>query len=162
MPFETSPLRLWKSLARADREEAAEVFWRRPPEDEGAAAAQAIIDVLRVRPQAFGKVPFERRVRTLAGLASPPESVAEALLIALHVDSRRQLLIDFLDAAGIAHENGLLDDDEVVCPDADTLRAAGRKLLESHPPAALRVYWNALWLQDPERWGALEMVAAEL
>jgi hypothetical protein len=32
--------------------------------------------------------------------------------------------------------------------------AAG--LLASFPPGEVRTYLNTLWLQDPERWGALE------
>jgi hypothetical protein len=164
VPFETTPLKLWQSLARADREEAARAFWEHPPEGSAAEAARAVVDLLRVRPQAFHKVPVEARVRALAGLARPSESVAEALLVALHVECRRQLLVDFLDAAGIAHEDGVLDDPEGE-PEAlgpDVARQAAGELAERHSPAAVRVYWNALWLQDRERWAALEPVADEL
>jgi len=31
-----------------------------------------------------------------------------------------------------------------------------------HSPDAIRVYWNALWLQDAARWGALAGLADEL
>jgi hypothetical protein len=163
MPFETSATRLWRSLPRAERELAARAFWRQPPADAAAAAAREVVDLLRVRPQQFAKIPVESRVRALAGLASPSESVAEALLVALHLGERRALLGDFLDALGVAHEEGLIAEEaEVPAPDAERVRPIAASLSAKHGTAALRTYWNALFLQDRDRWGALEPVADEL
>jgi hypothetical protein len=89
--------------------------------------------------------------------------VADALLVALHLGERRALLVEFLDALGVAHEEGLIAEDAVVpTPDATALRPIAADLASRHTPAALRVYWNTLWLQDPDRWAALEPVAGEL
>ncbi len=163
MAFETSIVRLWRSLGRPDRDDAARAFWAHPPEQAAPLAAQEIVKLLRVRPQAFSKIPLAQRVHALAGLAHPAESVAEALLVALHLEQRRSLLVDFLDALGIPHEEGLLAEDvEIPAPDVTTVRAVAEQLRETHGASAIRVYWNALWLQDPERWGALETVADEL
>ncbi|HLF56920.1 MAG TPA: hypothetical protein VI942_08750 [Thermoanaerobaculia bacterium] len=163
MPFESSAARLWKTLARAEREAAARAFWQRPPREAAAAAAREVVDLLRVRPQAFAKVPVAVRVRALAGLANPSEAVAEALLVALHVDERRQLLADFLDALGIAHEEGLIAEDaEPATPSLEAVRASAAALVARHTAPAVRVYWNVLWLQDRERWAALEPVADEI
>ena len=164
MTFETSPLRLWRALAREERAAAAREFWNRPPEATAAVAAREVVALLRVRPQAFHKVPLEQRVRALAGLATPPESLAEALLVALHVGARRALLADFLAAAGIAHEEGLIADDAEL-PDLDDAaahRALAALRAKGHPDAAIGVYWNALWLQDRARWAALEAAASGL
>jgi len=163
MPFETSPLRLWKSLPRDVRETAARAFWSRPPGDVVATAAHEIVKILRVRPQAFHKIPLESRVRALAGLAHPPDEVAEGLLIALHLEERRGLLAAFLDAFGIAHEDGLIDEDaEVPEITPEAARQALATLRAEHDADAIRVYWNALWLQDPGRWAALEAVESEI
>ncbi len=163
MSFAPSPLKLWQSLDKSERGSAARAFWNRPPAEIAPAAAQEIVKVLRVRPQAFQKVSLETRVRILAGLAAPAESVAESLLVALHLEERRSLLIDFLDALGIPHEEGMIaEETEVSPPNAAVVRAAAEKLRLRHAPAAIRVYWNALWLQDRERWAALETVASEL
>jgi hypothetical protein len=164
MPFETSTARLWRALARADRLTAASAFWSRPSEEGAKLAAREIVQLLRVRPQALGRVALDQRVRALAGLAHPPEALADALLLALHVGERRGLLADFLDAAGIPHEEGLIAEDaELPALDRD---AAGRALAalraKGHAPAAIRVYWNALWLQDRERWAALAELVDEL
>lgn len=163
MPFEPSPLRLWKSLDRDTRIEAARSFWRRPTEEAAVAAAREIVSILRVRPQAFHKIPIEQRVRAVAGLANPPEALADALILSLHVDARRELLVAFLDALGIPHEQGLIaEDTEMPEVPVDAVRAAAPALVAAHGAAAVRVYWNALWLQDPGRWTALATVAAEL
>ncbi|MCB1009058.1 MAG: hypothetical protein KDB94_09200 [Acidobacteria bacterium] len=164
MPFEPNVVRLWRSLSRDARTEAARSFWERPTEEAAVAAAQEIVKILRVRPQAFHKIPLEQRVRAVAGLAAPPDSLAEALLISLHVDSRRALLIAFLDALAIPHEEGMIDDesDDFDPPTADAVRAALPALLERFPADEIRTYWNALWLQDGERWTALVDVVDEL
>jgi hypothetical protein len=162
--FETSPTRLWRSLEREDRLAAARAFWEHPTEEAAVAAAREVVQILHARPQAFHKIPIEQRVRAVAGLAHPPDALADALLLSLHVGDRRELLSDFLDAAGIPHEEGMIPDD-VELPDLD--EATARQALETlrtkgYAPAMVRLYWNALWLQDPERWQALETVAGEL
>lgn len=163
MPFEPNVVRLWRALSREARLEAARGFWERPTEEAAVAAAQEIVKILRVRPQAFHKVPLEQRVRAVAGLAAPPDTLAEALLISLHVDARRPLLVAFLDALGIAHEDGLIDEEEdFEAPRADAVRSALPALVASFPVDQIRVYWNALWLQDTERWNALAEVVDEL
>jgi len=163
MPFETTTHRLWRTLSREDRLDAARAFWRRPPEEAALAAAREIVQILKVRPQAFHKIPLEQRVRAVAGLASPPEALAEALLVALHVESRRELLGAFLDALGIPHEEGMLAEDAEFPPPAESaVRAAATDLSARFSPDQLRVYWNTLWLQDRERWAALETVAEGL
>jgi len=163
MSFETSTVRLWRSLERSDRTAAATAFWQHPPQELAALAAQDIVKLLRVRPQAFHKVPLQQRVNALAGLAHPSDAVAEALLVALHLEARRQLLIDFLDAIGVAHEEGLLEADaEFPPPDETTVRSALATLRERHPADQIRLYWNALWLQDPDHWSALATTADEL
>lgn len=163
MPFEPTALRLWKTLPRDERERAARAFWERPPEEAAAAAAQEIVKLLKMRPQAFHKISPESRVRALAGLANPPETVAEALLIALHLEERRPLLAAFLDALAIPHEEGLIDDDVEIEPvAAERARSALAALAPAHPAPAIRLYWNALWLQDRERWAGLSDVADEI
>ena len=58
MSFEPSTSRLWRTLPREVRLEAARAFWNRPGEEAAALAAQEIVKLLRVRPQAFHKVPL--------------------------------------------------------------------------------------------------------
>jgi hypothetical protein len=88
----------------------------------------------------------------------PGETLASALLVALHLGERRLLLGAFLDAVGLPHENGALKED---APDAaplkeDAARAGVSALLAAFPAAQVETYLNTLWLQDPVRWAVLE------
>jgi len=86
----------------------------------------------------------------------PGESLAQGLLVALHLAERRPLLGAFLDALGLVHEDGVLDDesDDGAAVSVEQARRA-RAALEGYPEAQVEVYLNTLWLQDPERWAAL-------
>lgn len=155
MPFETTTLRLWRTLGREDRLEAARAFWNRPSEEAAVVAAREIVQILKVRPNSFHKIPLEQRVRAVAGLAAPPEALAEALLVALHVEKRRALLGAFLDALGIAHEEGLIKDEDVARPGSEKLAEAAKHLAATFPAEDVRLYFSTLVLQDPDTWGGL-------
>ena len=63
----------------------------------------------------------------------------------------------FLDALGIAHENGLIQDDGVK-PDAAKLGPAAAQLAERFPPEQVSLYLNTLFCQDPATWEGLAAV----
>jgi hypothetical protein len=87
----------------------------------GAAAA-----ALRARPQYVMRQPHEKRAqavrRALARVAASP--VAEELLAVYFLDCRKELLIEWLDALGLEHEEGVLKADQPAEPEPDRLRAA--------------------------------------
>lgn len=157
MRFEPTAARIWKRLSREERTAAAASFWKdTPPEVTGMALA-ALVKARHMRPQVARSMPPDEQARALASVLDVGEPVASSLLVALHLGERRPMLATFLDAAGLRHENGLLkdEDDAVVNGDAAqkgiaALRAAG------HSPEQVRTYLNTLWLQDPDRWKALE------
>ena len=60
----------------------------------------------------------------------------------------------FLDALGIKHENGLIEEDDVK-PDAEKLGPAVDKLKSEYPAEDVRLYLETLKCQDPETWGAI-------
>ena len=80
MAFETSAVRLWRTLDREDRLAGARAFWNRPTEEGAALAAREIVKILRVRPQAFARVPLDQRVRAVAGLVLPQIELRERLV----------------------------------------------------------------------------------
>jgi hypothetical protein len=97
----------------------------------------------------------EEKARSLASVLDPGETVASALLVALHLGERRPILAAFLDAAGLPHENGVLKEEDSTPLSEDAARAGVRALLASYPRAHVETYLNTLWLQDPERWEPL-------
>jgi hypothetical protein len=160
--IETSAVRVWRRLGREDRLAAAAAFWRDPPEILVATALGSIIAARHLRPQAARALSEEARVQALAAILDPGEALASSLLVALHLDQRRGLLAAFLDAVGLPHEDGLLQEDEAaVHPplSEDTARAGVQALASRFPLDQVRTYLNTLWLQDPERWAALEKAA---
>ena len=157
MKFEPTASRVWKTLTRDARLEAATSFFREPSQETIGLALAALVRVRRMRPQAARALSPEEQARTLAGLLDPGEPLSSSLLVALHLGSRRPMLATFLDAASLPHEDGLLKEEaDAVTLTEENVKAGLQALAAAHPPAAVKTYLNTLWLQDPERWAALE------
>lgn len=164
MAFAPTAVRLWKRLTADERQAAASAFWDEPPQEALAGALNAIIKTRRLRPQVARSLPAESRARMLASIMNPGETAAAGLLVSLHLAARRPLLVSFLEALGLPHEDGVLKDDEdaTSAPEPPTVEALTRGLevlRQGHDAHQVEVYLNTLWLQDPERWGALEALA---
>jgi hypothetical protein len=156
MAFHSTATRLWKHLPPEERRLAASAFFREPSPDLAGSALDALVKARHLRPQAARALAPDAQARILASVHDPGEPLAQGLLIALHLGERRPLLIAFLDALGLPHENGVLSeekDDGAPLPE-DRVRAA-RHALASFPPAQVETYFNTLWLQDPARWASL-------
>jgi hypothetical protein len=158
LSFETTATRLWKRLTREERLAAARRFFQEPAEEALGGIYAAIIKARRMRPQAARSLPDEEKSRVLASVLEPGEGVAAALIVALHVGERRPLLAAFLDALGLPHEDGILKEEADDAPPLteDAARRGVAALASAFPRPQVLGYLNALWLQDPERWGALE------
>lgn len=90
-----------------------------------AAAASAF----KARPRFLLQQPDDKRARmvrrALSRVAAAP--LAEEVLASYFLDARKELLVEWLDAAGVAHEDGSLEDDRPAPPDAKALGAALEK-----------------------------------
>jgi hypothetical protein len=64
----------------------------------------------------------------------------------------------FLDALGIAHDQGLITADEVAPPDKERLRSAAKALQGGFPEADVALYLRTLSALDGETWGQLDGV----
>jgi hypothetical protein len=155
--FEHTASRLWKRLTRDERLAAARQFFAQPPQEAFGAALAALVKARHVRPQVARSMPPEDQARALSSVLDVGETLAAALLVALHLGERRPLLGAFLDAAGLPHEEGLLKDEaDGVAFTEESARAGVHALAASFPRDQIEVYLNTLWLQDPDRWGPLE------
>jgi hypothetical protein len=160
------PSQLWKQLSPERKTQAAEAFWR----DENAAMEQAeavatIAQRLKFRPKSAYALPVEKKVKYLIGLPALSEVVAARLLVAYHLEHQRPMMGSFLDALGIAHENGLISDEDMQPPDADRLKNAAAVIAKTYPADDVALYLTTLQWQDPDTWGGLadapEMRAAQ-
>ena len=155
-PETAPPSRLWKHLPADRKVLAAEAFWR----DDSAAAEQAeivatIAHRIKFRMKSVVAMPVEKKARQLLSLPAISEVVAARLLVAYHVVHQRPMMGRFLDAVGIAHEDGLISDEHLAPPAQERLAAAAQTLAASFPAEDVSLYLSTLLWQDPGAWGSL-------
>ena len=156
VPAIPRPSQLWKQLTPEKKQQAAEAFWR----DENAALEQAeavatIAQRIKFRAKSVISMSVEKKARHLATLPAVSEMVAARLLVSYHLEQQRPMMGSFLDALGIAHEEGLIADEDMPPPDAEKLRDAAKTLAAAYPAEDVTLYLSTLVWQDPETWGAL-------
>ena len=156
MTFHETATRLWKTLPAEERLLAASAFFRDPDRELYGSALSSLAKARRMRPQAARALSPEAQARILATVLDPGETLAQGLLVSLHLDDRRPLLAAFLDALGFPHEDGILTEEaESAEPVSTEAAREAVAALESFPRAQVETYLNTLWLQDEERWTAL-------
>jgi hypothetical protein len=156
LPDIPRPSQLWKRLAPERKLQAAEAFWR----DDNASAehAEAVATIaqrLKFRVKSVVSLPVEKKARHLAAMPQVSELVAARLLVSYHLAAQRPMMGAFLDALGIKHENGLIEDEDMAAPTPEKLQEAARTLSAAFPTADVALYFATLMWEDPETWGAL-------
>ena len=150
------PSQLWKQLSPERKQQAAEAFWA----DENAAIEQAeaiaaIAQRIKFRAKSVIGLPRDKKARHLVALGAVSELVAARLLVAFHLAHQRAMMGSFLDALGIAHEEGLIADEEIEPPSAERLREAAATVARTYPADEGALDLSTLIWQDPDTWGAL-------
>jgi hypothetical protein len=147
--------RLWKQMPEDRRQQAAEAFWQ---EDEGVEqqveAMALIARQLKARPKFVQGLPLERRTRYLVSYPNMPDALASRLLVSYHLAHQRPMLAAFLDALGIAHEDGVISADPDGPIPRERLEAAASTLDAAFAPDEVTLYLRTLLSQDPETWAA--------
>ena len=145
-------------MTAEQRQRAARAFWTdEEAEADQMQAAMLIAQQKNFRPKTVVALDVDRKARHLATIAQLPDSVAARALIVYHLAEQRPMMAAFLDALGIAHEEGLIKEDEVR-PDASKFSAAAEKIRGQFPSEDVQLYLNTLVCQDPEAWGGLKGV----
>src|SRR4029453_3608061 len=109
----------------------------------------------KFRARSVLNLPVDKKTRYLVNLPQVSDSVAARALVNYHLGLKRPMMGDFLDALGIAHDEGLIKDETVVKPDADTLKTAADQIAGKYPAEDVALYLSTLVSQDPETWGEL-------
>jgi len=153
-----TPARLWKQMTLDQRTRAAHAFWSDDEAtDDQVQAAFLIAQQKKFRPKTVIGLDLDRKARHLATLGSLPDQLAARALILYHLAEQRPMMAAFLDALGITHENGLIQE-ESVKPDAAKMPEAVKKISAAFPAEDVRIYLDTLIVQDPETWGPLRGV----
>ena len=150
-----TPSRLWKRMTPAQRLDAARAFWLdEQAADDQIQAVMLISQRKKFRPKSVLALDTDRKARHLASLPSMPETLAGRALIVYHLAEQRPMMAAFLDALGIKHENGLIED-EAPKPDPAKIGAAVSAIAGAYPAEHVALYLNTLLCQDPETWNGL-------
>jgi hypothetical protein len=151
------PSRLWKEMPPEKRLAAAAAFWRdEQGMDQRLEAAALLARRLKFRMKSVQALPVERRARFLAQVGDVSDALAGRALVAYHFEAERPLMSAFLDALGIAHEDGLIAADEIPVPDASRLAEAVEKLKAAFPEEAVSLYLRTLVALDTDTWKGLD------
>ena len=150
-----TPSKLWKRMNAEQRLLAARAFWaEEQATDDQLQAVLLISQQRKFRPKTVIKLDDERKAKHFASLPTLSDGMAARALVVYHLAEQRQMMGEFLDALGIAHENGLIQDDEVK-PDPEKLTPAVEAISAKHPAANVSLYLNTLLCQDAATWGGL-------
>jgi hypothetical protein len=150
-----TPSRLWRRMSADQRLRAARAFWA--DEEAGDDQMQAVLLIAqqkKFRPKFVVGLDDERRAKHLAGMVGLPEALAARCLVVYHLKDHREMMGAFLDALGLKHDNGLIEDDEVK-PDPEKIGPAVEALAGRYPAEDLSLYLTTLVVQDPATWGEL-------
>jgi len=140
------------------RHKAALAFWRADEAvDDQVQAALMIAQQKKFRPKSVLALDDDRKSKHLASIPNLPEQIAARALIAYHLDAQRPMMGAFLDALGIAHENGVIQEDDVK-PDETKLAPAVEAIEKAYPAEDVALYVNVLLCQDPATWGGLKSI----
>ena len=116
-------------------------------------AIATVAEARKLRPAFFERKPrAERHLEMALMLAKPRlDPIASNLIRIWLMKKHAPMLIDFLDALGIAHKEGVVDDLPATVDDAK-LKEAIEKLLAKYPREEVAVYLNAFYSMNEVSW----------
>ena len=117
--------------------------------------SQLIAKHMKFRVKTIAGLDAAGKARYLAGVPTLPDEVAARVLVLYHLAEQRPMMGAFLDALGIPHDHGLIQDGHDVRPDPARLGPAVTELNRTYPPADVSLYLDTLLCHDPQSWGAL-------
>ena len=140
-------------MTAEQRLRAAQALYR---DDDAAGdqrqAAMLVAKQKKFRPKTVLGLDNDRKARYLASVSDLPEDLAARMLIVYHLAEQRPMMSAFLDALGIAHENGMIQEDQVT-PDPAKIATATAVISAAYPADDVSLYLDTLRWQDPAAWG---------
>ncbi len=135
---------------------AAELFWSDDQSTEQQLEAVAALAAhMKFRAKSVVGLPLAKKAKYLSTLPTVSDAVAARALVNYHLERQRPMMGAFLDSLGIAHEDGLISEENVTKPEPEKLKTAAAELAARFPPPDVSLYLSTLVSQDPETWGSL-------
>jgi hypothetical protein len=121
------------------------------------AVLAAVAHARHVRPVFLERQPRpQRHAMMIATLARPAlDAAGSGLIHAWLVKKQNAMLVDFLNALGIQHEKGVVEDLPKAMDDVKLKSAVGT-LLTKYPPEVVAVYLNAFNDMNGANWANLK------
>lgn len=121
------------------------------------ATLGAVAEARKLRPVFLERQPRpQRHTMMLATLTRPAlDLVAGNLIRTWLLKKHKQMLIDFLDALGITHQEGVVEDLPATMDDAK-VHAGAEALLAKYPPESVAVYLHAFNQMNEVEWPNLK------
>ncbi len=156
------PLAVWDLMTEDEKKLAAAALWVNADRESRMAVEMVLAKDMKFRPQSVKKLSTERVAPRLARLAADlPETASFQFLFHLHMAERRDLMVEYLDAVGLPHKEGVLDlPEDAEAPTADAVTGPARELLAKHGRDAL-VYLGTLAVADAAFWEGITGVLEE-
>lgn len=147
--FASMPSERAVSMLRTLREKSPAMFNQ---------AVDAAAVAIKARPVYLRRQPFEKRAeavrRSLSRVVANP--VADELLAIYFLECRKDLLVEWLDLVGLAHEDGALEADEPEQPAVDALHQAVDAYLAKDDDPDRDLLLRAFAAQQAVEWPALD------
>ena len=146
--------------------EQAEAFFGRLAQDSPMMFAQSVhaaAAAMKSRPQYLLKQPMPKRVasvrRALTRVAA--SDLAEEVLAVYFLECRQSLLTEWLDALGLDHEEGVLQEEAPASPDATQLEKAVAQYRSAEDDPDRLLLLRAFAAQNAINWPALDALIAQ-
>jgi len=135
------------------------VVYEALPEEMTLALSGPIGQALNSRPQSVAKRPVGMKVRGLRAflLKKKDETLSAEMLRAYFLGPRADLVKQFLDATGVAHEDGQVEHEDSQ-PDPKKVATAVKALREKHDDEDVDLYLRVAAIQWPENEGLAKAV----
>jgi hypothetical protein len=126
-------------------------------------AVDAAAVAIKARPVYMRKQPFDKKAaavrRALARVAANP--VADEILAVYFLECRKDLLLEWLDLVGLAHEDGALEDDMPEQPERAKLEEAVKSYRSKDDDSERELLLGAFAAQAAVEWPVLDALLEE-
>ncbi len=159
-PNRISGVSLWNALNAREREAAAWAYLRAEESDRGWLS-RVVAEARHFRPATVHRWSDGKIVAAMRSVPLQEPSVAIMLLNTHHLPGQLPMVSAFLDALGVPHEDGVVDDFALIDGDDEDVRAVAKDIAKDHGLRSVAIYllalrlWNApagekgrLWLQE--------------
>lgn len=156
--------RIWNLMGPERRTRAAQAFWDNVDQKEAHKQLELLLaQRLHARPVFIRRLPTPRKAAYLAQDTAINPFLFDSVMLSYHFAAQRPMLIDYLNALGIAHDNGHYETREgMQAPITDQLETAVGVLLSKYDKTDVLVYLSALSLQDDVFWKDLAPITKRL